>query len=335
MMHCFSLRNRYNIKEKAMADLIIQVVFSGLIALVPGSQGHSDSMTAYLLDTSADHCMHSPEILMVGCLSVIKNSHNCDVAEGVVSCDLSNTDIILDPAPVEHMRYLKSKPNGNLPHKLDEGENISWLVHIANLGGEGRSIKSNLDGLTSARFRFGWDEAKTCLLDENGEGKVHNFEFCPLDDDLVPNCSARSTHQQAVAEAVMFKLRLAAGPVRLILRERGNAKKETIVELMCPSGICPVVGIGNDMFGVGCDEENLVFGMHFAKFYRLLRDGGKGGVFVPHRSNEFVDENVVVNNCGLGEYLSKLGQQCRLDLSKIPEVRANDRVICPPVVIEP
>jgi hypothetical protein len=326
-------------EEAIMADFILPVFFSGLIAFVPGSGGHPESMTAYMLNTLGDHCLHTPTINVVGCMSVIKNSHACAEHDGVIACILGETDIILDPPPVESMRYLKAKPGTHIPSALDDGENIAWLVDVSNLGGGTRSLKNNIDGLYRSRFRFGWDEAKTCLLDEIPNAQhvhaVHSFEFCPLDEDQIPNCAMRSTHQQAVAESVLFKLRLTRTPIRLILRDRGAVPKETIVELRCPSGLCPLISIGNDISGMGCDDENAEYGRHFANFYRLLRDGGEKGMFVPHRIDESIEEALVSANCGRSGYVEKLKSVCNIDLFQVPEGRSNDRVICPPALIDP
>lgn len=325
-----------------MIELTIPIVFSGLIAFVPNDYRHADFVTAYLVDTSQEVCVHQPVIKVEGCFDIVALSHNCIQAKNAILCGLGSGDIEIDPAPKERRQYLRAKPSKDMPVDLSDGRDLSWLLHLSNLGGGIRRSRGWQDGikdLVSVRFRFGWSEARTCRLDENGTREVHNFEFCRLNERGVPECD-EIFHRQAIAESIMFKVGVDAGPVELILKNRGDGNgetKKTILRLRCPGGYCPVIKIGNNMSGPGCAEHNLEYGFHFKPFYALVRDEEGAGTFIPHRIprhvQEPVKESLVSNDCDLDDYRKALGQLC--PIGDLPEPQVRNRVICPPVLLDP
>ena len=322
-----------------MVEFVIPVIFSGLIAFIPNDYRHAEFMTAYMLNSTCE-CVHAPQIIIVGCLSVEINSHNCTVFNNAVVCDhLADVDIMLDPTPTEKVEFLGSAPSRSLPQDINDGESMSWLVHLDGIGGGVRRAKSWEGGLkevVGARFRFGWDDSLTCKLDEGNEQKIHSFEFCKLNEDMSVDCSEGTRSPvppQAIAESLMFKVKVAAGPIKVTLMDRSKKDRKTIISLACPNGYCPVITISNDMVDKECEKHNMEYGFHFSKFYSALRDEGASGVFIPHRLDDApMEEKLVSNNCNIKVYKKELAQLCP---TNFPDTKPDNRAICPPVRINP
>lgn len=338
-----------------MPELTVVVLLSGLIAFVPNDSRHASFGTAYLLDTSGDECQHAGTLRVIGCFDKVEpndfgcasvdgwlrcNLAKCEDEQGKIRCTVFDVDVSLEPAPREPLRFLRDKPASLLPDNVADGEDISWLLRIGNLGGGLRRAMTwgdELEKKVGTRFRFGWEEAKTCQFDEGGEKTVYSFEFCSFGQDGEPNCAA-SGPNQAIAESVMFRVPVDAGPIRLVLRERGmpfNRARKTIVNLKCPGGLCPIIRIDNNMVGAQhCGDHNMEYGIHFKHFYELTRTEDSSTFFVPHRLGTSVVESRVSRKCGLETYEINLSKKCKLE-NPLFYPRTDDRVICPPALIDP
>jgi len=269
-----------------MVEFTINIVFAGLIAFVPNSIDNPEFITAYLVE---DHilipeCHHIPELYVVG-KSQIASGDSCSYLHSeVLRCELSKTDISLIPTPKEKPNFQRRKPPGDLPNDQTDGASLSWLVRMANVENSANRLKGWDDlvkaDLVGARFRFGWDSARTCKLDDKGEDKVYSFEF--------EEGSYLSEHRQAVAERIVFTSKLDPGHIQLELYDR-DSKKLTSVRLKCPGGHCPTMIVQNEIAGE-CPQEE-----HFHPFYDVARNPAH--MPIPVRTGTPVVESYVSVDC--------------------------------------
>jgi len=246
----------------------IDIVISGLIALVPNHYTHPTLTTAYVItDQYHAHALrlygkniniseHSP-----GAPDCWIPLHLLD-NRSVVECDLADTDIRIDADVSPGRPYLPPNPRKPRPENAGDLEELDWLVHISNVDSRVRGVKqllSSLEGSIGARFNFPWNSAKVCELDGSEHGAAELIGFTPSSG------SKRLT--QAVAESMLFRMQVVPGRLSLVLSNR-NGGARTITAECSPGPDCFAIEIDNSLRARGnCADPP---SPHFMHYYDLV-----------------------------------------------------------------
>jgi hypothetical protein len=303
-------------------NIIIDLTISGLIALVPNVAYHPSELTAYLVNEMD----HSQGLKIVGDASLQIGSDNgldkiCFRTEqgGIVTirCDLgdkvtniSNMDISIARQAKRPVKSLSPTPQGPIPAFGSEAKSsLNWLVRLSNIErstGRVRPWTDLKNGLVGARLTFGWETASVAEVDGEEGGKVAKIGFRDADANPI-------SLFQAVAESIRFEVPLDPGPFVVTLFDRisktsrsitGNCTKSTKTH-------CVSMELFNNYAGnEGCED-----GDHFRHFYTLVRNPGQ----------EMLPYSTEPRPCD--KFLTERWKDNRF--------KVLDRLICPPVLLEP
>ncbi len=301
----------------------IHLVFMGLIAFMPQKDAQAkELLTAYIVnDGMSGVCDHKPTLKIRG-NATIKSGMLCKKQPKAIVCNLEGAgEISLD---TEHdNQTLPKKPHAPQPKDKSEtdGGSPEWIVRMANVESTAAKLKSDISGMTDAKFSFGWEKARTCAFDDRGDKKVYTMKF--VDGQHV------STHRQAVAEVIIFSAKINSNMRELKL---GAGGKTTLVNLDCSNGQCPVLEFSNDP-GKSCKNVN----DHFDMYYKLADNP----MFRPRprRTGNPIDADRVTLNCSSMVVASAVRGHgvAPLDKNFVSMIKSDlgpkpgDRIICPPV----
>lgn len=318
-----------------MSNLTLAIYFSGLIAFVPNAVDYPTTMTAYLVNADAGDCAHEQLIWFPPQQDdTCPGSCSYDPISRFCKCPLGHSDIALDPAPLLHNGGLyaeSGKPemrHNPLPRDGDKSDlnDFYYVVRLSNLEQSPVKIKSWpwISQSVGARVMpFGWNMARSCLLDQGGRLDTsqtpftrHHFTFVNVN-----HVEGSRRHRQAISKAAKLLLTVPDPSnkyrVTINIAPDHGSIYSPLVTLDCASG-CPLIFVTNDLVDPkdpACD--GLVEGKHF-DVYEQIADEVEGLIPRPLGDQGAFQEKV--NACP--EFLAWAAS-------------AAGRPICPMAIIDP
>ena len=255
---------------------LIEIIFTGLIALVPNRAEDPSRLTAYLVPEG----QHVPQLKVYGNAEIVPplGSFACQQAGHIIKCDLKNIDLELLGAAGMERRSLRKKLRKSKPETQAERELLDWLVRMGDVRSRAGKIfqdKEVLERFVGRGFEFGWDSARVTHLDGEELGSV-----IPL-IGFRPRKGSDSDLKQAVAEGVNFTSR-AVAPVVLRLTNRLNGEELEIKVKCGDASTCLSINVDNSLEHQPCMAD--YDGDHFLAYYALVRSpGNPEGRMRPYR----------------------------------------------------
>lgn len=212
-----------------MSTIPLQIVFHGLVALVPVGGSVTDHMTALLVDahqipaeaTAGEKLCFVPHTPLVtfpaegpGCTDV----DECDLESGgLCTCKLegglAHYEIELQPDVHATPTTLLEKPLRTLPFDRIEAAKVSYVANLKQLGARldpaflspTEPLPAALAPRLAARFTFPFKSLTSCDLStrrDDGIDYVHPLNFRRLGDPEVAEEISQALAQQVVATAM-------------------------------------------------------------------------------------------------------------------------------------
>jgi hypothetical protein len=157
-----------------------------------------------------------------------------------ISCDLKNIKEITFNPTIDHSpRFLRPGPPQRPPQSLSERGSFAWLPRVLSFerGDAQARTPSELLQRVGAHLEIGWESAQACELDGGEENQVKIFDF------IAQNASP--SPQQALAEAVLFTAEIEPGPFRIHLLDGTN--KDTVIRASCGGAKCVSMQVDNTL----------------------------------------------------------------------------------------
>jgi hypothetical protein len=268
--------------------IAVDIIFAGLLVFVPDHLTHPSLTTAYLIKDDKHHRI----LRFYGKVNLDQsdssNSPDCSVladldGRGVIQCDIDDdnefVEVEMRAQVLPGHSYLPAKPHQSRPQSDDERGLPDWLLHISNIKSGIHGLKrSNLDDQVGARVDFEWEEARSCELDGDEEDPPAVKTIGFIDPGL-----ELSDLQQSVAESVLFKLPIAPGLVKVIVRNRGGGSR--VISAVCAAPNCLTLVVSNSPDPDDCKgPRRTTIGTHFSHYYGLVNsDLPAGQLFLPFR----------------------------------------------------
>jgi len=286
------------------ANIVIDIVVSGLIAFVPNTVPTPTYFTAYLVKDE----YHKPTLSAYGSVFLEKNEAGgpCSITDGcekgsVVSCDLNNTRVKFE-RDVRTPRVPPNRPSQERPSTsgINGPSSKDWIVRMKNLeDGIGKVDRDKLKDYTQGEIEFGYDSIEVTALDGSEAGKKILVGFKNAE-------GKESSLKQVVAEGVAFRTTFKEPPIRIRIFNYKTGK-ESVVAIRCKKSHCVSIDIDNSAISRGCDD-----GHHFERYYDLV--GEDGSRFIPYS----IDRRECI----------EMGKQSK-DLQLLPKVLQIIRPIAP------
>jgi hypothetical protein len=246
-----------------MPTVAIDILFAGLMIFVPNQTDDPSSMMVYLLKQD----QHEAKLEIYGdvcieekgkCVSPPLSSQDlpCSYDETIafqrgrkIVCQLESIgEISFDHSLSYDRRFLRRGAPPASPATLGERRSLAWLARVLNF--EPGASEANLSRLehAGARLKVGWETARTCALDGGECNKVNLFEF------------QSNGPLQALAEEVMLTSRIEAGRFRVLLHDRNGREVERL-RVECNGQQCASMQISNTL------KKCVVLPDHFKMYY--------------------------------------------------------------------
>lgn len=262
-------------------NIVVNILFAGLIVFVPNDYAHPSWITAYLLDAPG----HVRSLTLYGTVNPNQtfqpsSSFKCmktPVGAGKlfkVSCELpKETEISINGAMMASGNsLLPTSPGKEVPMSLDEAKEKDWFLHISNIDTSNiRGINlSKAEAAAGAKISLPWDDAEACELDGEELHKYKDIGFRSKSGNL-------SGFQQAVAESMLLHFNVSPGRLRVIL---SNQEEVETINIDCYGPNCLSVGIDNSMPDCNPAEDP---GVHFSKYYEVINHSLGSEIMLPYR----------------------------------------------------
>lgn len=333
----------------------LEILFYGLIALVPSNSANPSHINVYLLDQrqetrSSDLCRihrHYPFLAFevesrkdCGCPppQFLSGEQAFVDREKLCWCDLSRHEIIFEPGMIKQVADLKHKPPSDKPRRDEEADDFSWVLRMSNVVEQGNSKDwPEISSRVVARMDLSSSYLKSCNLadlDREGEDEeiyeTYPFLFRPL---VSPG--PVSLHRQAVAESFMARAEFDQRDVALKLRslDAPDRVEDISVGYICRNGTCADLLVGNTPLSLhsahNCGGGDV--GRDFELYYNLMeRPPQIGRRPVPYPYGE--PRRSVGSTCPIRAIIP-----CQLIRGEKAEERCVDlvsgRAICPMVIM--
>jgi hypothetical protein len=239
---------------------VIHVIFAGLIAFVPNGSETASSVTAYLVKAT-DHVKPTLKIYGDAAIAAGGGGTVCQKVDRVITCNLADTNIDIENLTTASLTLPRKPPEHRLPNPAIVGDvhSLDWLVRMSNVEktGIGHADPDKLKDKTGARMTFMSDDLSASELDGSEAGTPELIGIGPL-------------LRQVVSESLLLNVRVNSEQVVIKLVDRPTGKTQTITAA-CRDGACVGLEITNNYTGVSICAD----GDHFKHYYDLVKQSGR------------------------------------------------------------
>lgn len=228
-------------------SVTIQLMLAGLIALVPSQPQNTRMITAHLVKDDPGE-FHEPALIVFGKAKLNSGGKICkEEGSGMITCDLKGTTIMLggvDPARLELPPI--QRPPGRIrpkPDVFNDFRSLDWLVRMSDVErGTGAPDQNKIKNKTWARMSFSSNTVLTGELDgsEAGQDKEEVIGF--------RKGGSSSLLTQVVGESLAFALSVNPDTFAIVLK-RGNVQEKITAAEDCRSNGCMNMELKNEYTG--------------------------------------------------------------------------------------